>query len=281
MKSDNLFDARITPLDVVKILLLLVTCFSTYNIVDLMTPDTAWAFVRELAAVGVIEGAFLGFEYATKDAKNKSQMQYATIGFFLSLSVIAAFAGVSGLAEFGGESLLTQPAGNFLGIAWSVRDWVMLFALVVTVGWIFALAAIYRLYSLADPDKQAELTRNQTYGDMKAASNQALKDAMRKATPTITIQRALAQIRKDYETELTPAQLDTLLRDVESHLRANVHETANASRLHPDFRPTRPGPGLRAEDATAANSAHVSPFVEVATMPSPLSRQNGNGHQPE
>jgi hypothetical protein len=48
-----------------------------------------------------------------------------------------------------------------------VKDWAMVFALLVVVGWIFALAAIYRLYALADPDKQAELSRNQIEGDMK------------------------------------------------------------------------------------------------------------------
>jgi hypothetical protein len=104
--KDNLFDTKITPLDIVKILLLIVTCFSTFNIIELMTPPGPFAWVRELAAVGIVEGSFLGFEFATKDAKNKTQMQYSTIGFFMSLTVIALFAGVSGLIEFGGPTLL-------------------------------------------------------------------------------------------------------------------------------------------------------------------------------
>lgn len=223
MQKDNLFDTKITPLDVVKILLLIVTMFSTWNIIDMMTPDSSFAFVREFAAVGVVEGAFLGFEYATKDAKNRKQMQISTIGFFCSLLVIVLFAGVSGLVEFGGETLLRQSAGLAMGIQWTVRDMVMVFALLVTVGWIFGLASIYRVYALEDPDKRAELDKNQIDGDMRTKSNQALRDAMTKAAPVISIQRALTEIRAQYSAELTPAQLDALLSDVETHLKANLH----------------------------------------------------------
>jgi hypothetical protein len=57
---------------------------------------------------------------------------------------------------------------------------------------------------------------------------------MSKAAPTITIQRALAQIKAQYANELTPTQLDTLLRDVENHLRANIHAVgATPARLEP------------------------------------------------
>jgi hypothetical protein len=277
MKDDNLFDAHITPLDVVKILLLIVTMFSTYNIVDLMTPNVPFAFVREFAAVGVIEGGFLGFEAATKNAKNIKQTQYATIGFFLSLTVIALFAGVSGLAEFGGETLLNQTGGQFMGLAWTVRDWVMLFALLVTVGWIFALAAIYRLYALADPDKKAELNRNQIYGDMKAASNSALAAAMNKARPTVTIQRALAQIREDYQGELSPAQLAALLADVEGHLKASTHDV-KPTRPALAFQMTTPHPDMT-RPATTQEPTPASEAVPV-TVPPFLGTYSPNGHNP-
>jgi hypothetical protein len=274
--KDNLFDTHVTPLDVVKVLLLIVTCFSTWNIISLITPPGNFDWVREIAAVGVVEGAFLGFEYATKGAKNKPQMQYATVGFFLSLTVIALFAGVSGLVEFGGESLLKQPGGQFMGIAWTVRDWVMLTALMVVVSWIFALAGIYRLYSLADPDKEAELNRNQTYGSMKKASNEALREAMKQAQPTISIQRALAQIRKDYEHELTPAQLETLLQDVESYLKASVHG-AGAVAGQPATRLTS-FEGRKAQSGSAPvleaieAEGNLPPFLTINP------RGNGNGH---
>lgn len=225
--GDNLFDTKITPLDVVKILLLIVTMFSTWNIVDLMTPDSRWAWVREVAAVGVIEGAFLGFEYATKDAKTRGQMRYATVGFFMSLTVISIFLGASGLLEFAGPAVLTQAAGQFLGIDFTVRDWVMTTALLITVSWIFVLASIYRLYALADPDKRAELEKNQINGKMKTDSNKAFAAAMASATPVITIQRALAQIRKDHQEELTPEQLRTVLAEAERHLRGNMHDLLN------------------------------------------------------
>lgn len=266
MDKDNLFDARITPLDVVKTLLLIVTCFSTWNIVDLITPDVALAWVRELAAVGVIEGAFLGFEFATRDAKTRKQMQYATVGFFLSLTVIALFAGVSGLLEFGGVTLLNQSGGEWMGILWTVRDVVMLSALVVTVIWIFGLAGIYRLYSLADPDKVAELAHNQIYGDMKTASNAALAEAMNKARPTITIQRAVAQIRQDYAGELSPAQLESLVREVEGHLRGSVHGAAKP-------------PAIAPVSANAPTIPVKSYNAEADSLPPFL--QSRNGQRPE
>jgi hypothetical protein len=261
--KDNLFDMHITPLDVVKVLLLVVTMFSTWNIISLITPNEPFAFVREIAAVGMVEGAFLGFEYATKEAKNKMQMQYSTVGFFVSLTVIALFAGVSGLVEFGGDGLLKQPGGQFMGIAWTVKDWVMLAALLVTVGWIFILAGIYRLYSLADSDKEAELNRNQTYGDMKKASNEALKDAMKQARPTVSIQRALSQIRTDYESELSPAQLETLLREVEHYLKSSVHG-AGAVPAKPLFH-------------SALSGKEVEPEEAVSVLP--LSGFSPNGHK--
>ena len=91
-KFDNLFDKKVTFLDVIKFLLLVVTLFSTWNIISLITPPSPLAWVRIVAAVGVVEGAFLGFEFATSAAKTRQQTQYATIGFFCSLAVIAIFA---------------------------------------------------------------------------------------------------------------------------------------------------------------------------------------------
>ncbi len=245
--KDNLFDFKITPLDFVKVALLIVTMFSSYNIADLITPDVPFAFIRELAMVAVVEGAFIGFEYATKDAKTVMQTRYATVGFFCSLAVLILFLGVSGLIEFGGPTLLTQDAGMFLGIAWRVKDWVMLFALVVASAWLFLLAAIYRLYSLADPDKQAELARNQTNGDMQSARNKAFDDAMKQAQPVITIRQALVDIRAQYAGVLGPAELESLMADVEAHLRKNTHGVPPASApaaplpvFAPLARPTRP-----------------------------------------
>jgi len=264
--KDNLFDFRITPLDGVKVALLIVTMFSSYNIADLITPDVPFAFVREIAMVLVVEGAFVGFEYATKDAKTVVQTRYATIGFFCSLAVLILFLGVSGLIEFGGPTLLAQDAGMFLGIAWRVKDWVMLFALSVAAAWLFLLAAIYRLYSLADPDKAAELSRNQTYGDMTVAGNKAFDEAMKKSQPVITIRRALAQIRKDFGGDLSPTELETLLVDVETHLRKNTHGV----------------PPAAAPASLPPVSLNVArPVRPVSIAPAqPVAAPSGNGHHP-
>lgn len=216
--NDNLFDARITFLDVVKVLLLVVTAFSTWNVVDLMTPDGSLSFVREIAAVGVVEGVFLGFEFATAKAKSARQVKLATIGFFCSLAVIGLFAGLSGLLEFGGEALLNQPAGEWLGLAWTARDVVMTSSLAVLVAWIIGLASIYRLYSLADPDKILELSKIRLRGEVSEEANKALKLALNKAKPVIARTRAEASIRADYENELNQEQLEGLAREVSAYL---------------------------------------------------------------
>ena len=52
IKNDTLFDGNFTWLDGMKIALLVLTMFSTWSIVDLVTPDVPLAFVRELAATG-------------------------------------------------------------------------------------------------------------------------------------------------------------------------------------------------------------------------------------
>ena len=56
--KDNLFDKDFTMLDAVKILLLIVTAFSTWNVVALMTPDTSFAFGTGLITYrGILRGA--------------------------------------------------------------------------------------------------------------------------------------------------------------------------------------------------------------------------------
>jgi hypothetical protein len=210
MKIDSLFDTKFTFLDAVKILLLIVTAFSTWNVVDIVTPDTGFAFVRELAALGVVEGAFLGFEFATTNAKSKRQSKFATIGFFCSLAVIGLFAGTSGLLEFGGDQLLLSPAGSWLGMAWTVKDWVVVISLFVLVAWLVALASLYRFYTLADPEKNAELERNAIEELVITESNVALKAALEAVKPTVAAKRALAKIEKDYSQEMTPAQLEEM-----------------------------------------------------------------------
>jgi hypothetical protein len=227
--KDNLFDTKVTPLDVVKVLLLIVTMFSTWNIVELMTPPGAFAWVRELAAVGVVEGAFLGFEYATSQAQSRKQTQLATIGFFCSLAVIAIFAGVSGLVEFAGKDVLQKTVGEWAGLTWRGQDVVMLAALVVLVAWIVALSSIYRLYSLADPDKQTELTKIALNGEVSTAANKALKEALDKATPMISIERAISSIQKDYANELSPDQMRMLIAQVKTHLTHHYAQPAAAT----------------------------------------------------
>ena len=241
MIFDNLFDKKFTFLDAVKILLLIVTMFSTWNVVDLMTPNTSLAFVRELAAVGVVEGAFLGFEMATAKAKTKRQSDWATTGFFCSLIVIGLFAATSGLLEFGGANLLAQSAGNWLNLAWTVKDAIMVGSLTVLVMWIVALASIYRFYSLNDPDKKAELQRNEITGDVTTESNNALKTALTMAQPVIATFRAMAQVKDDYKTELTPAQINRLQAAMSKQYQAPFESPAEELAPHrPMSQPTPP-----------------------------------------
>jgi len=209
--------------------LLIVTAFSTWNVVAIMTPTGSLSFVREVAAVGVVEGAFLGFEFATAKAKSARQVKLATIGFFCSLAVIGLFAGLSGLLEFGGNDLLDQSAGDFLGLAWTARYAVMAFALAVFVLWIVALASIYRLYSLADPDKIAELAKVKLSGEVADEANNALKLALEKAKPVIARVRAEAQVIASYKDELTQDQLDRLVGEVGAHLANHYGAASPAS----------------------------------------------------
>lgn len=216
--NDNLFDTKFTFMDFIKICLLIVTMFSTWNIVDIVTPDVNLAFVRKIAAVLVVEGAFLGFERATGKAKSKRQVQLATIGFFCSLAVIGVFAALSGVLEFGGETLLDQPAGDWLGIAWTIRYWVILGALVVLVAWLVGLASIHRLYTLADPDKKAELDRISLDESVTNEANKALELALEKARPVIASVRAEATIRAKYKGELKQDELELLVEKVRNRL---------------------------------------------------------------
>jgi hypothetical protein len=222
-KTDNLFDGEFTFLDLIKILLLIVTMFSTANIVTILTPQSSWSWIREAAAVGMVEGAFLGFEYATAKAKSKKQVQLATIGFFCSITVIGLFAATSGLLEFGSQ-LLLAPAGNWLNINWTVSSWITVGGLIVFVAWVVGLAVIHRLYKLADPNKKAELDRIEIEEDVTTQSNEALKEALKKSTPVVATARAIAKIEKDYATELTPQRMAQLSSDVKSHLAEHYNK---------------------------------------------------------
>jgi hypothetical protein len=306
--KDSLFDTEITPLDVVKVLLLVVTSFSTWNIIDVMTPPGPLAWMRELAAVAVVEGAFLGFEFATSKSKNADQMRYATVGFFLSLAVIVLFALVSGFVEFAGEEMLGTTIGNWMGLDWMARDAVMLFALVVFSAWIAGLAGIYRLYAMADPDKKAELIRLQYEGDVVNRANTALKSALEMASPVIAVERAVVDIRNKYGHELSPTDMDAMTKSVREKLEREFN-----LKSHPESpRPTNNAPvkcmecrtcsarepSLFCSDACERENAskvvaryqermkaldqHVGGGVRQVPRPLPvaaLGNGNGNGHK--
>lgn len=257
-KSDNLFDTTFTFLDAVKLLLLVVTLFSTWNVVDILTPDSSVAFIREIAAVGMVEGAFLGFEAATKNAKSKRQKQFSTIGFFCSLAVIGMFAATSGLLEFGGDILLLAPAGSWLGMDWLVKDWVIVGSLGVLVGWIVALAALYRLYSLNDPDLKAGLDRMEIEETVSTEANEALKLALRDARPVIASHRALAAISLNYSGELKPAEMEKLKQDVQAHLNEKYLPAAPSN-------PANPAPGAPVWVVKEAASPSPLPNLDEPT----------------
>lgn len=229
-RKDNLFDGKFTFLDAVKIALLIVTAFSTWNVVDIMTPDTSMSFIRKLAALFVVEGAFIGFEMATADAKSRRQTKFATWGFFCSLVVIGLFAGVSGLLEFGGMELLEQSAGSWLGLAWNVKNVIEVSALVVLVVWIVVLASLYRLYVLNDPEKKAELDLIEMDEDVTEESNKATRSALKDAQPLIAAARARAHVDKKYAPEIGVSEMVSLLDRVDSGLREkyNLSPTADA-----------------------------------------------------
>lgn len=260
MSNDNLFDTKFTFMDFIKICLLIVTMFSTWNIVDIVTPDNNLAFVREIAAVLVVEGAFLGFERATGNAKSKRQVKLATIGFFCSLAVIGTFAALSGLLEFGGQTLLDQQAGTWLGIDWTIRYWIIFGALVVLVAWLVGLASIHRLYKLADPDKKAELDRISLDESVTDEANNALKLALEKARPVIASVRAEATIRSKYGTELKQDEMERLVLQVRRKL--NDQYNTNAS-------PPSSGGAPGNQESEAA---------ELQPLPLWGFSNNGNGH---
>lgn len=220
-QKDNLFDGKFTYLDAVKIALLIVTAFSTWNVVDIMTPDSSWAWVRKLAAVLVVEGAFIGFEFATSDAKSRRQVRWATIGFFCSLTVISLFAGLSGLLEFGGEALLSQHASDWLNLSWTVGDVVKASSLLTLVLWIAVLASIYRFYSLNDPDKKAELDDIELGETVTTEANNARRISLGIVKPVIASHRAVADVRKRYSGEMSAEQMEQLLNDVAASLQNN------------------------------------------------------------
>jgi|GEM_PF-6098235 len=216
--KDSLFDKNFTWLDVVKIAMLVMTGFSTWYIVDLITPDVPLAFVREFAALVFVEGAFLSFEYATQHAKSQKQVGYATNGYVVSLAVLVSFALLAGVLEFGGDALLLQPAGSFMGLAMLARDWVMLGCVLTLCVWIAILGWIYRLYTLADPDKIYELAEISVNEEVAIESTNAMKLALRKAKPVIAIARAVEKVRQDFEKELSADGLEKLTGDVSGHL---------------------------------------------------------------
>ena len=220
-QKDNLFDGKFTFLDAVKIALLIVTGVSTWNVVGIMTPDGPWAWVRQLAALIVVEGAFVGFEYATADAKSRRQVRWATIGFFCSLTVISLFAGLSGLLEFGGLTLMTQHAGDWLGLSWSVGDAVQASSLLTLVLWIAVLASIYRIYTLNDPDKRAQLDDIEIGEDVRKEANNAKRIAHRDVAPVVAGHRAIADVQSRYSDEMNPEQMRKLLEDVANRLQDN------------------------------------------------------------
>ena len=265
MNNDNLFDSKFTFMDFIKIMLLVVTMFSTWNIVDIVTPDVNLAFVREIAAVLVVEGAFLGFERATGNAKSKKQVKLATIGFFCSLAVIGSFAALSGVLEFGGDVLLDQQAGDWLGIDWTIRYWVILGALVVLVAWLVGLASIHRLYTLADPDKKAELDRISLDESVTNEANNALSLALEKARPVIASVRAEAAIRSKYAGELKQDELERLVVQVRQKLNDQYSTTQK-----PPARPVNNGDTTEQPESEAA---------ELQPVPLWGFGKNGNGHK--
>lgn len=289
MNNDNLFDSKFTFMDFIKIMLLVVTMFSTWNIVDIVTPDVNLAFVREIAAVLVVEGAFLGFERATGNAKSKKQVKLATMGFFCSLAVIGSFAALSGVLEFGGDVLLDQPAGDWLGIEWTIRYWVILGALVVLVTWLVGLASIHRLYTLADPDKKAELDRISLDESVTNEANNALSLALEKARPVIASVRAEAAIRSKYAGELKQDELERLVVQVRNRLNDQY------SVKTPDTANSGDGAGNKITRCPKCKSSiyadgycptcekylHEMEAAELHPVPLPIPgfSNNGNGHK--
>ncbi len=230
-KNDTLFDGNFTWLDGMKIALLVLTMFSTWSIVDLVTPDVPLAFVRELAALIIVEGAFLAFEYATSTAKSKKQVEYATKGFFASLIVIVSFALLSGALEFGGDALLLQSANEFMGLEMLARDWVMVCVVVVVAAWVGVLGTLFRLYSLADPDKKAELEMIAIQETVTTEANKAMETALEKARPVIAMRRAVANVRATYKDDMKPDELEHMVRDVEDHLSVHYQLSTPAPAL--------------------------------------------------
>ena len=261
--KDNLFDKRVTFLDFVKLVLLVASLFSTWHIIDLITPNGPFDFVRILAFVIVVEGSLIGFERATMYAKTALQESLATAGYFGSLAVIGVFMLVSGFLEFSGPALLTTPLGTWVGVSWTVNEVVTIFALVTVVAWVVGLATISRLFALADPDKQAGIQRNKTNGKVQTERNNAFDKAMDIAKGELSIQSALLSIEHDYSSDLTPVQMAEMKRNVEAALRAQ-------------YQPVKPS--AAAPVTTATSAPLLRPVRPVVLTPSPAPAASGNGH---
>lgn len=268
MQKDNLFDGKFTFLDFVKICLLIVTAFSTWNVVDIITPDGGFSFVREIAALLVVEGAFLAFEKATSDAKSKKQMRISTVGFAISLAVIVLFAATSGLLEFGGQTLMNQPAGSFLGLAWTARDVTTVAALMTLVIWIATLAALQRYYNLENPEKKLEISRIEANGKQGEEDITALNHALNKTKGTVAKHRALAAVKKSYTGELTPDELAALIADAEGEL-ATQYGTPIAVNSEMPFVP-RNESGLIERQPVHTFQPKAAPTIPMAKAEQPV-----------
>jgi len=101
------------------------------------------------------------------------------------------------------------------------RDWVMVCVVVVVAAWVGVLGTLFRLYSLADPDKKAELEMIAIQETVTTEANKAMETALEKARPVIAMRRAVANVRATYKDDMKPDELEHMVRDVEDHL--NVH----------------------------------------------------------
>lgn len=270
--KDNLFDRKWTALDVIKIFFLIVSAFSTWNIVDMLTPESGLSFIRQIASVAIVEGVFVGFEYATWNAKNKKQTSTATLGFYLSVAVIGLFAATSGLLEFGGEELLDQPVGAWAGIAWKASDVVTASALAVFVTWLVALASLFRYYELNDPDKQTQLATIELMDGVAMEARAALRDSLSAVSPIVAKARTLATINDQYAGELSPEALQRLTGEVTTRLTDRYATTQQAIPADPNM-PIIPAPKFQHyepmfPDGTPAN--HPNNVKPEPTITSPL-----------
>jgi hypothetical protein len=261
--KDNLFDNRITILDVFKFIVLAYTAYATYTLITAISPGGGvFGFIRPVAAVLLVEGGLLFFERLSQIAKNEKQTRTAQGGHAFSIALIVLLACASVIAELTGAAL-DKPI-TFINLTMTIQEAAQLSAGVMLAAWVGIVLFLHLRFTAEDPDEQLRREKLESDGAILAERNQAYARAVTVVKPTLARAQAIEELSRHME-------------NFDADSRAAMLAEANAA-FDAHY-------GAKRRAALPAPAQKSSPLLirpaeesEKELVPVPFGK-NGNGHQ--